>query len=104
MDLIQILQQIAPLYSTRGHLTQDIINILERLGKVDHMPFDKLDYLAENCADRYNTKVINTFIKIIKCSATDRQITLVNAARALSIWKIMVSINLSYFKSLRDII
>ena len=39
--------------------------------------------MAENCADRYNTSVITTFIEIIKCSATDHQIVLVNMARAL---------------------
>ena len=33
--------------------------------------------------DRYYMSVIKTFIKIIKCSATDHQIVLVNIARAL---------------------
>ena len=60
-----------------------MITILERLGKVDNTPFDKLDYLAENCADRYYTSVIKTFVEIIKWSATDRQIVLVNMVRAL---------------------
>ena len=66
LNYIQALQQIAPLHSTREHLPQDIIRILERLGKVDTTPFDKLYYLAENCADRYYTKVIQTFVEIIK--------------------------------------
>ena len=57
--------------------------ILERLGNVDNTPFDKLYYLVENCADCYYTSVIKTFIEIIKWSATDRQIVLVNTARAL---------------------
>ena len=83
LNCIQSLQQIAPLYSTKDHLPKDIITILERLGKVDNTPFDKLYYLAENCADRYYTSVIKTFIEIIKQSATDRQIVLVNMARAL---------------------
>ena len=47
------------------------------------MPFDKLYYLAENYADHYYTSVIKTFIEIIKWSTTDRQIRLVNTARAL---------------------
>ena len=47
------------------------------------MPFDKLYYLAENCADCYYTSVIKTFVHIIKWSTTDRQIVLVNMARAL---------------------
>ena len=47
------------------------------------MPFDKLYYLAENCTDRYYTSVIKTFLEIIKSSTTDRQIVLVNTARAL---------------------
>ena len=60
-----------------------IITILERLGKADNMPFDKLYYLAENCADCYYTSVIQTFVHIIKWSTTDRQIVLANMARAL---------------------
>ena len=60
-----------------------IITILERLGKVENTPFDKFYYLAENCADRYYTSIIKTFVKIIKRSTTDRQIVLVNTARAL---------------------
>ena len=83
LNCIQSLQQIAPLHSTKDHLPKDIITILERLGKVENTPFDKLYYLAENCADRYYTSVIKTFIKIIKWNATDRQIVLVNTTRAL---------------------
>ena len=60
---IQALQQIAPLHSAREHLPQDIIRILERLGKVDTTPFDKLYYLAENCADHYYTKVYKHLLK-----------------------------------------
>ena len=33
--------------------------------------------------DRYYTKVIQTFVKIIKRNASNRQIVLVNVARAL---------------------
>ena len=46
---------------------------MERLGKVDNTPFDKLYYLAENCADCYYTSVTKTFMEIIKWSVTDRQ-------------------------------
>ena len=83
LNYIQALQQIAPLYSAREHLPQDFIRILERLGKVETTPFDKLYYLAENCADCYYTKVIQTFVEIIKQNVSDRQIALVNTARAL---------------------
>ena len=83
LNCIQSLQQIAPLPSAKHHLLQDIITILERLGKVENTPFDKLYYLTENCADHYYSCVIKTFVKIIKWSATDRQIVLVNTARAL---------------------
>ena len=51
LNHIQVLQQIAQLYCAREHLPKDIIQILECLGKVDSTPFDKLYYLAENCAD-----------------------------------------------------
>ena len=67
----------------KDHLPKDIITILERLGKVDNMPFDKLYYLAENCADHFYTSVIKTFMEIINWSTTGRPIVLVNTARAL---------------------
>ena len=71
------------MHAAKEHLPKDIITILERLGKVDNTAFNKLYYLAENCVNRYYTCVIKTFIEIIKCSATDCQIILVNTARAL---------------------
>ena len=83
LNCIQSLQQIVPLSSTKDHLPKDIITILERLGKVDNRLFDKLYNLAENCADCYYISVIKTFVEIIKWSTTDRQIMLVNMARAL---------------------
>ena len=61
LNCIQTLQQITPLHSAKDHLLQDIITILERLGKVENTPFDKLYYLAENCADCYYTSVIKNF-------------------------------------------
>ena len=66
----------------QDHPPKDIITILERLGKVDNTPFDKFYYLAENCTDPYYTSVIKTLIEITKQSTTDRQIVLVNTARA----------------------
>ena len=83
LNAIQTLQQIAPLHTVKEHLPKDIITILERLGKVDNTPFNKHYYLAENCADRYYMSVIKTFVEIVKCSATDHQIVLINTARAL---------------------
>ena len=56
---------------------------MRRLGKVENAPFDELYYLAENCADCDYTSIIKTFVKIVKRSTTDRQIILVNTARAL---------------------
>ena len=83
LNCIQTLQQIAPLHSTKDHLSQDIITIFERLGKVENTPFHKLYYVTENCPECYYTSVIKTFVKIVKRSTTDRQIVLVNTARAL---------------------
>ena len=83
LNCIQFLQQIAPLHAAKDQLLKDIITILERLGKVDNMPFDKLYYLVESCTDSYYTSIIKTFIEIIKWSTTDRQIVPVNMARAL---------------------
>ena len=83
LNFIQTLQQIAPLHSTKDHLLQDIKTILERLGKVENTPFNKFYYFTENCAVCYYTSIIKRFVKIVKTSTTDRQIILVNSARAL---------------------
>ena len=83
LNYIQALQWIASLHSAREHLPQDIIRILERLGKVETTPFDKLYYLAQNCTDHYYTKVIQTFVELIKRNTADTQIVLVNMARTL---------------------
>ena len=67
----------------KQHLLADIIDILECLGKADNIPFNQLYYIAENCTDRYYSKVIETFVSIIKRQFTDRQTLLVNTARSL---------------------
>ena len=87
LNSIQSLQQIAPLHAANEHLQKDIITILERLGKVDNTPFNKLYYLVENCADHYYMSGIKTFVEIIKCSVTDCQIVLVNTASTLKYLK-----------------
>ena len=61
----------------------DIIDILEHLGKADNIPFNQLYYIMENCTDRYYTKVIKTFVSIIKRQFADCQLLLVNTARCL---------------------
>ena len=99
LNSIQILEQLAPLHLTKEHLPGDIIDILERLGKADNIPFNQLYYIAENCADRYYSKVIETCISILKCQFVNRQLLLVNTAwslkfleeytdRQAQIWKI----------------
>ena len=84
LNLIQILEQLAPLQLAKEHLPGDIIDILERLGKADNIPFNQLYYIAENCADHYYIKVIETFVALLKCQFTDRQFPLVNTARSLT--------------------
>ena len=102
LNSIQLLEQLAPLQLAKEHLPVDIIDILEQLGKVDNIPFNQLYYIAENCADRYYTKVIETFVSIIKRQFADRQLLLVNTAcclqfleehidRQSQIWKIFRS-------------
>ena len=99
LNSIQLLEQLAPLQLAKEHLLADIIDILEWLGKADDIPFNQLYYIAENCVDRYYTKVIETFVSIIKRQFTDRQLLLVNTAcclkfmeeytdRQSQIWKI----------------
>ena len=74
---------MAPLQLAKEHLPGDIIDILERLGKADNIPFNQLYYIAENCADRYYSKVIETFVTLLKCQFADHQLHLVNTARSL---------------------
>ena len=87
LNLIQILQQLAPLQLLKEHLPGDMVDILERLGKADNIPFNQLYYIAKNCADRYYSKVIETFVALLKCQFTDRQLLLVNTARSLRFLK-----------------
>ena len=71
LNSIQILEQLAPLQLAKEHLPGDIINILGRLGKADNIPHNQLYYIAKNCPDRYYSKVIETFVTLLKCQFTD---------------------------------
>ena len=77
------MEQLAPLQLAKEHLPGDMVDILERLSKADNIPFNQLYYIAENCADRYYSKVIKTFVAVLKCQFMDRQLLLVNTARSL---------------------
>ena len=83
LNSIQILEQLAPLQLAKDHLLGDIIDILERLGKADHIPHNQLYYIAENCADCYYSKVIETFMALLKWQFAGRPLLLVNTARSL---------------------
>ena len=82
LNSIQILEQLAPLQLGKEHLPADIIDILERLGKADNIPFNQLYYIAKNCADRYYSKVA-----LLKRQFADQQLLLVNTARSLKFLK-----------------
>ena len=83
LDALQALNQLTPLTAAKEHLPGDIIDILSCLGKVDNIPFNQLYRLTEDCADRYYTKVIQILMCLMKNSFHDRQLVLVNTARAL---------------------
>ena len=83
LNSLQSLDQLAPLKAAKEHLPKDIINILELLDKADNILFNQLYNLVEDCADRYYTKVIKTLTHLLKSSFHDRQLVLVNTARAL---------------------
>ena len=83
LNSLQTLKQMAPLKAAKEHLPQDIINILELLGKADNIPFNKLYSLEETWTDRYYTKVIKTLTQLLKSSFNDRQLVLVYMAGAL---------------------
>ena len=83
LDALQSLDQLALLTAAKEHLPTDIINILERLGKADKIPFNQLYNLAGDCTDRYYMKVIKTLTHLLKNNFHDRQLVLVNSARVL---------------------
>ena len=56
---------------------------LKRLGKADNIPHNQLYYVAENCADWYYSKVIETFTLLLKRQFANRQLLLINTARSL---------------------
>ena len=85
LNSIQILEQLAPLQLVKEHLPGYIVDILERLSKADNIPFNQLYYIAENCADCYYGKVIETFVALLKHQFTDRQLLLVNTTRSLKL-------------------
>ena len=100
LNSLQILEQLAPLQLAKEHLPSNIIDILERLRKADNIPFNQLYYIVENCADRYYSKVIQTFVSIIKRQFADRQTLLINTDHSLKfleeytdrqaqIWKVL---------------
>ena len=97
LNSLQTLEQLVPLKAAKEHLPKDIINILELLGNADNIPFNKLYSLAEDCTDRYYTKVIKTLTQLLKSSINDRQLVLVNMARALKF--LMQQDKLSYGRS-----
>ena len=83
LNSIKILKQLAPLQLAKDHLPGDIIDILERLGKANNIPHNQIYYIAENYADRYYSKVIETFVLLLKWQFADRQLLLINTARSL---------------------
>ena len=83
LNSIQILEQLAPLQLAKDHLPGDITDILERLGKADNIPHNQLYYVTENCADHYYSKVIETFVLLLKRQFADRQLLLINTTRSL---------------------
>ena len=89
LDALQALDQLAPLIAAKEHLAGDIIAILACLGKMDNTPFNQLYSLVEDYADRYYTKVIQMLTCLMKNSFHDRQLILINTARALKVPRIL---------------
>ena len=87
LDALKALDQLAPLTATKEHLPGDIIDILSHLRKADNIPFNQLYRLTEDCTDRYYTKVIQMLKCLMKNSFHNRQLILINTARALKFLK-----------------
>ena len=83
LNALQSLDQLSLLTAAKEHLPTDITNILELLEKADNIPFNQLYNLAEDCTDKYYTKVIKTLTRFLKNSFHDRQLVLVNSTRVL---------------------
>ena len=66
LNSMQALDQLALLHTARQHLPQDIVEILRLLRKADNILFNELYNLAQDCADRYYTKVIKTLTDLLK--------------------------------------
>ena len=80
---------------------------------MDNIPFNQLYYIAENCANQYYIKVIETFVSIFKLQFADCQLLLVNTAHCLKfleeyvdrqsqIWKIFQK-HQTILKDLQDL-
>ena len=83
LDALQALNQLAPPTAMKEHLPGNIIDILSHLGKANNIPFNQIYSLTEDCTDRYYTKVIQTLTCLMKNSFHNRQLVLINTARAL---------------------
>ena len=83
LNSLQILEQLAPLGLAKQHLLAAIIDILKCLGKANNIPLNQLYYIMENCMDWYYSKVIETFVAIIKRQFANRQLLLVNTAHSI---------------------
>ena len=101
LDGLQALDRLAPLTAAKEHLPGDIIDILAHLRKADNIPFNQLYSLAENCADRYYMKVIQMLTCLMKNSFHDRQLILINTARALKFLKSYASRQTKLWKVLK---
>ena len=102
LNSLQILEQLAALHPAREHLPSDIIYILERLRKADNILFNQLYSIAKNCADRYYSKVIKTFILLIKRQFADRQTLLVNTTHSLKLLEEYTDRQMQVWKVLRN--
>ena len=91
LDALQVLDQLAPLTATKEHLPGDIIDILSHLKKADNIPFNQLYSLMEDCTDRYYMKVIQMLMRLMKNNFHNRQLVLINTARALNFLESYVS-------------
>ena len=87
LNSIQILDQLEPLQLAKEHLPGDIIDILERLGKADHIPHNQLYYIAERCANRYYTKVIETFVALLNVNSQIGNSSLLIPPGVSNFWK-----------------
>ena len=96
LNIIDSLENLIFLHTSRNHLPDDIVKILKCIGSVDATPIDKIYQLTNNCADCCYTTFIETLIHLIHSNQSDRQTVLALILKMVISYKIVMLFFLKY--------